>query len=133
MTEVLRPQHRLPRGGGNCDFCGAPHVVMLHACRNFRWEDRPVFNGPVGRWASCQICAYLVEDGKRTKLTNRVMREVSKRRGLSPEDLVALRITLKVLHAELSKHLIPHDTLFVHVSKYRRISTPEAPNAADTL
>jgi len=126
VTTDLRPQHRLPRGGGNCDFCGIGSVTLLYACRNFDWEGRPVFYSPVGRWASCHVCADLIEGKDWGRLNRRVMREVTKRKGLTPADIRLLRQSLKKLHASFVAHLVLQESLFVHISKYRRLTVAEA-------
>lgn len=117
-----RPQvnagHRLPRGGGNCDFCGVFAVVKLYACRNFTWEGQRVFEGDTGRWATCFLCCELVEDSKWVRLSNRVMRGVAKRKGVTDEQLKTLKRTLLQLHKAFGEHVIKGEALTVWSARH---------------
>lgn len=114
IRPCINAGHRLPTGGSNCDFCSAPSVVRLHACTNFTWEGHQIFTQPVGRWASCYMCSRLVDAKLWGRLTLRVMREVSKRKGVTDGELKTLRRSLKTLHAGFGLHLISGEDLAVH-------------------
>jgi hypothetical protein len=78
---MIRPRHRLPRGGNCCDFCASSEVLNLYSCRNFEWEGTPVFRADVGRWAACSMCSSFIDGQRWGQITRRVMREVGKRAG----------------------------------------------------
>jgi len=111
--------HRLPRGGGRCDFCGINAVVKLYACHNFSWEGQRVFEGDTGRWATCFLCCELIEDSKWVRLSNRVMREVVKRKGITDNQLKTLRRTLLALHKAFGRHVIQGEAFSIHTPRFR--------------
>ena len=117
---TFRPRHRLPRGGDCCDFCGGKDVQALYSCANFNWEGRPVFQQDAGRWAACWLCSQYIETQNWGQLNRRVMREVSKREGLTPEHLDAMRATLKILHALFAQHVVRGEAFKVHRPHVRR-------------
>lgn len=119
---TCRPQlkHRLPRGGNACDFCGAPDVYSLYACHNFDWQGVPVFRANAGRWAACWACSDVIEVQRWDQLNRRVMREVSKRQGISPDELESMRVSLKALHKLFAAHVLDGEALKVHLPHVRR-------------
>ena len=123
-----RPQlrHRLPRGGDCCDFCGIQDVHSLHSCANFIWEDKPVFQADHGRWTACWQCSEYVDSQKWGLLTRRVMRAISKRKGVTGADLDALRSSVKKLHALFAQHVVQGEALKVHRPHLRRFILTEA-------
>lgn len=122
----LRPQinslHRLPRGGGNCDFCGVYAVAKLYACKNFTFAGQPVFDSDIGRWAACHNCSGFISESRWIKLSNRVMREVEKRKGVTPVQLKDLRRTLLQLHKHFGAHVIKGEDFGIHTARYRGAS-----------
>lgn len=114
--------HRMPRGGGNCDFCGEPSVSKLYACRNFMWEGQKIFKDEIGRWAGCAACARLIEAKQWSRLSLRVMREVSKRQGLDADQMQRLAKTVRVLHKTFGLHMIPGEALGVILPRYSRVT-----------
>lgn len=117
---MLRPKHRLPRGGNFCDFCSALEVQSLYSCLNFEWEGKPVFQSAAGRWAACWLCTTYIEEQRWGQISRRVMREVGKREGLTPADLDALRASVKELHALFAKHVVKGKALKIHRPHLRR-------------
>jgi hypothetical protein len=130
MGSCIRPLvntgHMMPRGGGNCDFCGVPSVRYLYACRNFEWNGVNVFRGDVGRWAACYLCSKLVAGKKWGMLTRRVMREVSKRGAIDADQLKHLGTTLRTLHKGFGQHVVPDKELGVHLPLFRLVAVSEA-------
>jgi hypothetical protein len=109
----MRPKHRKPRGGDNCDFCAEMLVARLYACRNFRWDDHEVFTHTIGRWAACAACSELIDAQAWTRLANRVMARVAQRQNLTVSDIDVLRKDLRLMYATLRVHLVPGEVLFV--------------------
>lgn len=118
---MLRPRHRLPRGGNCCDFCSTQEVHSLYSCLNFKWEGTPVFRQDVGRWAACYVCAHYIEDHKWGQISRRVMREVAKRQGITVAELDAMRLTVKDLHAQFALHMVKGEALTIHLPHVRRV------------
>jgi hypothetical protein len=97
-----------------CDFCGSAHVFKLHACHNFQCGERGVFKDATGHWASCYACSKLVMSKDWRGLTNRVMREVRKRKGATAAELSMIRKQISAMHHALDQHLIEGVVLTVH-------------------
>jgi hypothetical protein len=70
-----------------CDFCSSPDIVKDYACESFEAFDlqkkgRRMIGTSEGRWASCQICADLIDNNLWEELAQRSY-ETS---GCSPDD-----------------------------------------------
>lgn len=127
MRPLTGPQHRLPRGGDRCDFCGMSTVSSLYTCTNFLWHEQRIFAGDSGRWAACAVCSGLINRAGWEALVERVMREVRKRRSPSRSELGILRADLQALYHLLREHLDAGRTLQVshpRIVKITRLSTP---------
>lgn len=111
MSPSLRPKHRLPRGGSHCDFCGIPNIETLFSCRNFVWEDSPIFKQDLGRWAACWACSKFIKAEQWGQLTKRSMRQVAKRHGLTGLELRLLRDSLSQLHRLFSRNVVKGEAL----------------------
>ena len=104
---VTRPQlnHRLPRGGNRCDFCGGAPVLHLYGCTTFLFLDAKIFDKQMrGWWAACLECSALITGDLWGPLTDRVMVEVAKRPGISRPELELLRKSLVRLHKGFENH-----------------------------
>lgn len=122
---TFRPRHRLPRGGDACDFCGTRDVHSLHRCGNFDWEGRAIFQQDSGCWAACWMCSGYIEKERWGQLNRRVMWQVSKRQGITPTELKALRESLKELHALFAEHVVQGEVLTIHQPHVRRFMLAE--------
>jgi len=118
---TYRPRHRLPRGGNRCDFCGGQDIHSLHSCSNFDWEGKPVFQQDTGRWAACWMCSGYIEKERRGQLTRRTLWQVSKRQGISANELKILRESLKELHTLFASHVVQGEALKIHEPHVRRV------------
>src|ERR1700677_2131796 len=121
MRPLTVPQHRLPRGGNVCDFCGKSTVSKLYACNNFIWHDRDIFARSSGRWAACPGCSVLIDRGAWDALTARVMRCVQQRKGLSAIDRALLHNDLRALHKLLREHLRAREALQITQPRYSKV------------
>ncbi len=121
LRPMVNTGHKLPRGGGRCDFCAVPAVSKLHACKNFVWEGQSVFSTEVGRWAACYLCSSLIGNEQWIKLSNRVMREIAKRKGIDEEQLKRLRKSLRGLHKGFSENVMPGESFEILTPRYRTI------------
>jgi hypothetical protein len=100
-----RPQtplkHRTPRGGNQCDFCGSVNVARLYPCTNFNWNAEPIFEKENGYWASCHLCAGIIDQEKWKELSARVMAEVKRRKALNVLEPTILQSELTQLQKDL--------------------------------
>lgn len=119
---LVNTGHRLPRGGDRCDFCGESHTHKLYACKNFTWEGRAVFDSDVGRFTACLSCARLIDQKLWRRVSTRVLREVSKRKGIDADQLKHLAVTLKTLHKTFGANLINGEALGVLTPKYIKLA-----------
>jgi hypothetical protein len=67
------------------------------------------------------MCSGYIEKERWGQLTRRVMWQVSKRQGITPTELKALRESLKDLHALFAQHVVQGEALKIHEPHVRRI------------
>lgn len=94
-------KHRTPRGGNQCDFCGAGSISHLYQCTTFNWNGRPIFVKDSGYWASCRLCSSIIDASKWTQLATRVMAEVKRRKALNLLEPTILQAELVQLNRDI--------------------------------
>jgi hypothetical protein len=78
--------------GDRCDCCSVQAAETLLACRNFKFQGKPVFARDLGRWAVCCRCRELLWAHQWLRL--------SKCSRKNPE-----------LFRKLSRHIIPGENI----------------------
>ena len=86
--------------GDRCDCCSLQPAESLLACRNFKFQGKPVFGHELGRWAVCSDCRGLLCTRQWLRLANR-----SKK---NPE-----------LFRKLSLHIIPGEEIHCREAEER--------------
>lgn len=111
---VLAVSHVVSRGGKECDFCTLGPIVKAYACRNFMWSGLPIFANEVGgRWTACQACAFLVDGGDWSGLTDRAARAFIRRHQVPRADQDVVRAQLAGIHEGFARHRLDGDVLVV--------------------
>ena len=108
--EVIRLGCVVPVPSGDyCDFCAAETIFKLYRCRNFVFNNMPVFQNGSGTWAACKTCAALVNADRWSELAERSFIKFAKRHGpISRRDAIRLRDQFRTIHQLFREHkLIP--------------------------
>lgn len=113
MTYGRPHHHRLPRGGTLCDFCAQEKIHCLYGCTNFLYMNEKVFDRPTAWWGSCAICAEMIDAGHLSELTDRVMAQVCRRKGLTDIEREVLHKSLTRLHKGFDSHRLRTTVLTV--------------------
>jgi len=106
----MRIFHIVPIGGDHCDFCNAPTVVKLYDCKNFEWENQPIFRGgcaaTVRAWTACEKCAALIDAEQWDSLTERALRHFRRKHAIPRSSTPAIRKQLHQIHLLFREHRI---------------------------
>lgn len=115
MDDRGRPnlKHRLPRGGTLCDFCAMEVIQRLYGCNNFLFMSESVFDRRTAWWAACKLCSVLIDSGRLPELTDRVMAQVCRRKGLTDVEREVLHKSLTRLHKGFDTHRLRSTILTV--------------------
>jgi hypothetical protein len=85
--------------GEYCDFCTGEKIFKLYRCRNFMFNNMPVFQNGTGTWAACKTCAALADADRWPELTERSVLKFAKRHGsISRRDANGLREQFRTIH-----------------------------------
>src|SRR5215472_8759531 len=104
----MRVGHVVPvLSGEYCDFCTTEKVFKLYRCKNFVFNNMPVFQNGSGTWAACKTCAALVDAERWPELTERSFDKFVERHGrISRQDAIGLREQFHTIHQLFREHKI---------------------------
>jgi hypothetical protein len=86
-------------------FLHGRKIFKLYRCRNFMFNNMPVFQNGIGTWAAYKTCAALVDADRWTELTERSFLKFAKPHGsISRRDANGVKEQFRTIHQLFRQH-----------------------------